>query len=262
MKDYQILFLDIDGTILRPDHTIEDTTIKAINEMKEKDIHVVLSTGRPLHELTEISAELNVDSFIAYNGSYAIYKGKEIFKKYMDDSILSHYLEIAEENQHDFILYSNSHNLSTNLNSQKSMDFYTKFALTKNKQFLPEHLSHILSATVLTNDQNEQALYPEYEGIFFSPVNVNGMQNCFDILMDDINKGVAVQSMLSYLDIPREHAIAFGDGLNDKEMLSYVGEGFAMGNAHPALFEYAKHKTTDVHNSGIYNGLKKLGLLI
>jgi hydroxymethylpyrimidine pyrophosphatase-like HAD family hydrolase len=40
-----------------------------------------------------------------------------------------------------------------------------------------------------------------------------------------------------------------------------VGEGFAMGNGHPDLFQYAKHKTTTVNNSGIYNGLKKLGII-
>jgi hydroxymethylpyrimidine pyrophosphatase-like HAD family hydrolase len=44
-------------------------------------------------------------------------------------------------------------------------------------------------------------------------------------------------------------------------MLMTVGEGFAMGNAHPDLFAYAKHKTTAVTDSGIFNGLKTLGLL-
>lgn len=261
MKNYQILFLDIDGTILRPDHSIEDSTLEAISTMKQKGIHVVLSTGRPLHELTDIATKLQIDSFITYNGSYAIFKGKEIFKKHMDEKIITNYLEIAKENNHDFILYTNSHNLSTSMESAKANDFLNKFALTKNKPFDREQISQILSATIITNHENERTFYPEFEGIFLSPVNVNGMNHCFDILMKKINKGVAVQSMLSYLKIPQELSIAFGDGLNDKEMLKFVGEGFAMGNGHPDLVHYANHKTTDVHNSGVYNGLKKLGLL-
>jgi hydroxymethylpyrimidine pyrophosphatase-like HAD family hydrolase len=34
-----------------------------------------------------------------------------------------------------------------------------------------------------------------------------------------------------------------------------------MGNGHPDLFQYAKHRTTNVSDSGIYNGLKMLGLV-
>ena len=51
MGHYKILFLDIDGTILRPDDTIEDSTKTAINEMKKQNIEVVLATGRPIHEI-------------------------------------------------------------------------------------------------------------------------------------------------------------------------------------------------------------------
>ena len=65
----------------------------------------------------------------------------------------------------------------------------------------------------------------------------------------------------STVQIIKEQSIAFGDGMNDKEMLEVVGERFAMGNAHPELFQYAKYNTTAVTDSGIFNGLKKLGLV-
>nr|WP_165786600.1 HAD hydrolase family protein [Heyndrickxia camelliae] len=87
------------------------------------------------------------------------------------------------------------------------------------------------------------------------------MNHYFDIIRNNVNKGTSVKRVLDYLGIPIENSIAFGDGLNDKEMLCCAGEGFAMGNSHPELFKYAKHKTTDVMDSGIYNGLKLLGLL-
>jgi hydroxymethylpyrimidine pyrophosphatase-like HAD family hydrolase len=49
-----------------------------------------------------------------------------------------------------------------------------------------------------------------------------------------VNKGEAVKKVLQVLKIKKEQAIAFGDGMNDKEMLEVVGESFAMGNAHPS----------------------------
>ncbi|MGJ7921093.1 Cof-type HAD-IIB family hydrolase [Neobacillus sp. LXY-4] len=261
MKDYKIIFLDIDGTILRTDHTIEDSTKEAISKMKLKGIEVILATGRPLHELQDIASELEIDSFISYNGAYAIYKGNEIFKEQVDENILSTYINVAEERNHELILFTNTHNLSTNLESKRTTHFFDLFGLTKNQSYTPDDIGNILSLTVIANHPSEIKHYPPYEGVHFSQVHVHGMEHCFDVLMEKVNKGVAVHSMLQHLNIPRELAIAFGDGLNDKEMLSYVGEGVAMGNGHPELFSYAKHTTTDVDNSGIYNGLKMLGLL-
>lgn len=80
MTNYKILFLDIDGTLLRPDDTIEDSSKKAIAEVKKKGIEVFLATGRPLHEISHIAEELNIESFIGYNGAYAIHKGEDIFR--------------------------------------------------------------------------------------------------------------------------------------------------------------------------------------
>lgn len=261
MKDYKILFLDIDGTIVRPDHTIEESTRIAIAEMKNKGIEVVLATGRPLHEIMETAKELQIDSFVAYNGSLAIYKGTEIFKEFMDGDNLRKYLEVAKAHNHEIILYSRNKNYLTNLETPLVKQFLEQFHLKKNEMFTGESINEILSLTLLTPDENEINHYPELENIHFSQVNVNGYTGCYDVILDNVNKGVAVKKILDHLLIPEGLAIAFGDGLNDVEMLSTVGESFAMGNAHPKLKPYAKHVTTDVHNSGVYNGLKSLGLL-
>lgn len=261
MQDYKILFLDIDGTILRPDHTIEASTKQAIMQIKQKGLDVVLATGRPLHELEEIATELDIQSFISYNGSYAIYNGQEIFKRYINTNIIDDFIAIASAHGHELIFYTNQENLMVNPDSKKIKTFLEHFSFTKNNAFKDEYRDQIFSATLITNHQDDHTLYPTNNGVLLSQINVEGMHHCFDMLVADINKGIAVQAMLNSLNIRPELAIAFGDGLNDKEMLSLVGEGIAMGNSNPGLFQYAKHITTDVCNSGVYNGLKLLALL-
>ena len=65
----------------------------------------------------------------------------------------------------------------------------------------------------------------------------------------------------SLVGLKPEDAVAFGDGLNDMEMLSYVGFGIAMGNSHKDLLPYADHVTTHVDEEGVRNGLITAGLL-
>ena len=115
--------------------------------------------------------------------------------------------------------------------------------------------------TLIHLNQSETSHYQIDDNLRFSEVNVDGARDAFDVLRLNMNKGEAVKKVLQRLQIPKEQAIAFGDGMNDKEMLEVVGESFAMGNAHSDLFQYAKYRTTAVTDSGIFNGLKTLGLV-
>jgi Cof subfamily protein (haloacid dehalogenase superfamily) len=262
MTNYKILFLDIDGTILKPDDTIEESTKRAVAEVMRKGVEVFLATGRPLHEIADIAMELNIQSFIGYNGAYAIHKGKDIFKTPMNASTVEKYVDIARKNGHELVLYTHEKNYFSDLESSFVKKFIHAFHIQKNTSYSTDILQQILGITLINLSENEPALYEKEDpSIHLSQVNVDGLRHCYDVIRDNVNKGIAVQHILELLDIPRESSIAFGDGMNDKEMLSYVGEGFAMGNGHPDLFEYAKHKTTKVTDSGIYNGLKSLGLV-
>jgi Cof subfamily protein (haloacid dehalogenase superfamily) len=262
MPNYKVLFLDIDGTLVKPDDTIEDSAKEAITQVQAKGLEVFFATGRPLHEIVDLAKELNISSFIGYNGAYAIYQGKDIFQEPMNSSTVSHFIKIAKENDHEVVLYTNRKNAFTNLNSETVLEFMKTFHLHKNELYDASINRAVLGMTLINlKKDDEPALYNNEEGIHLSQVNVEGMRHCYDVIRDRVNKGYGVQVVLKQLGLNKENSIAFGDGMNDKEMLQNVGEGFAMGNGHPDLFQYAKHRTTDVSDSGIYNGLKMLGLV-
>ncbi|MGP4041990.1 Cof-type HAD-IIB family hydrolase [Gracilibacillus sp. D59] len=262
MNNYKALFLDIDGTILGRDHTIEDTTKTAIKQAQDKGIEVFLATGRPLHEVHDIAETLAVDSFIGYNGAYAIYNGKIVVDEPIADSMIDHFLDVAKQNEHEMILYTNELNLLTSETKPIVKSFIDYFALKDYQPYEDKYRNQILGITLMNVKPDETALYDlKGEYIYFSQVNVEGLENCYDMIRENVNKGQAIKKVLKQLDIPAEAAIAFGDGMNDKQMLQYAGESFAMGNATPDLFQYAKHRTTSVEDSGIYNGLKQLGIV-
>lgn len=261
MNSYKILFLDIDGTVMRPDHTIEESTKTAISTLQQKGIETVLATGRPIHEISEIAQQLHIDSFIGYNGAYAIYKGKDIFKKPMGRESVRYFLETAEEHEHELVLYSSSKNHFTNMHKPSVEAFKKQFHLNQNEPYTETVSDDILGMTIIAAADSDSKLYAGEKDIHLSQVNVDGFRHCFDVIRENVHKGTGVNAMLEELDIPHEASIAFGDGMNDKEMIAAAGEGFAMGNSMPELFSYAKHRTTDVMDSGVYNGLKSLGLL-
>ncbi|WP_188455899.1 HAD family hydrolase [Virgibacillus oceani] len=259
--NYSILFLDIDGTILKPDHTYTASTKEAIIQLQEKGIEVFLATGRPIHEIRELAGELGVDSFIGYNGALAIYQNETIIEEPMDKNTIEEFLKVARRNHHEMVLYTDNTNYFTSPDAPEVRKFIETFQMTYNDTFTPEITNRVLGATVMKLNIKQAELYEIETDIHLSHVNVEGAQNCYDVIRKTVNKGEAINRVLKRLNIPKENAIAFGDGMNDKEMLQAVGEGFAMGNADPELFAYAKNKTATVEESGIFNGLKSLGLV-
>ncbi|WP_430790724.1 HAD family hydrolase [Virgibacillus flavescens] len=260
---YHTLFLDIDGTILKPDHTVMDSTKDAIDQVKEQGMDVFIATGRPLHEIYGLAEELKVNSFIGYNGALAVYQNKRIVDEPMDQNTIKKFLEIADKHNHEMVIYTGEKNYYTALDGDATQAFVTAFKLQENEQLKPEHAisDKILSMTLIDMDEEDIALYTSEDDLFMSPVNVNGISSCYDVIRNNVNKGEAIKAILQKLDRSEEGTIAFGDGMNDKEMLQVVEAGFAMGNAHPDLFTYATKRTTTVSDSGIFNGLKELGLV-
>lgn len=260
MTKSQILFLDIDGTILLPDHTIQPSTIEAIKQVKDQGIEVFLATGRPLHEITELITKLEIDSCIGYNGGYAIYQNEEIYQRPMKRKIVKHFIETSARYKQELVLYRKDANLFTNMTTNYVNHFISYFDLKLNRLYQPVDRDDILGITVMNLPEDYLDHY-QTDSLFLSQVNVDRLRDSYDVIQKDVNKGVAIKAILTRLAIDPENAIAFGDGLNDREMLSVVGKSFAMGNANPNLFQYANYQTTNVNDNGIFNGLKQLGLV-
>ncbi|MGE5708251.1 MAG: HAD-IIB family hydrolase, partial [Bacteroidota bacterium] len=73
-----------------------------------------------------------------------------------------------------------------------------------------------------------------------------------------ISKGEALAFLAESLGVAREEVVAFGDGMNDAEMLTYAGLGVAMGNAADGLKKFADRVAPSIHEEGLAQVLEEL----
>lgn len=86
-------------------------------------------------------------------------------------------------------------------------------------------------------------------------------KNSGELSLPGVNKALAIETLLEYLNLSKEDTYAYGDGINDFEMIAFVKDGIAMRNANEALKEIA-YDITDIHDEGgIYNSFKKYKLI-
>ena len=75
------------------------------------------------------------------------------------------------------------------------------------------------------------------------------------------DKGSAVKRLCEFMGVAREDTIAFGDSMNDLEMLKAVGTSVCMANGSPTLLKMAHMVCPPVTEDGLYSGFEKLNLL-
>ena len=72
------------------------------------------------------------------------------------------------------------------------------------------------------------------------------------------NKGVALKFLQNELKITKDNTMAFGDFMNDIEMLMNAKYSFAMANALPAVKDVAKYMTDTNDNKGVFKILTQI----
>ena len=74
--------------------------------------------------------------------------------------------------------------------------------------------------------------------------------------MKDLDKGTGVAALVQAIGEDIATTVGIGDSSNDKEMISRVGLGIAMGNATDDVKKIADWVTTDVNDDGLKNAVE------
>jgi hydroxymethylpyrimidine pyrophosphatase-like HAD family hydrolase len=104
---------------------------------------------------------------------------------------------------------------------------------------------------------------PGANGVFEKLLSWHGVTGLIDptlrkymeLYSSDISKATGIERALEYMGIPLEESYAFGDGLNDLEMMGTVGHALVMGNAGPELKALAEHVLPTVDEDGVADGI-------
>lgn len=254
----KIVFFDIDGTLLDEHKNIPAESVEAVHRLKEKGVYVAIATGRAPFMYEHLRQELGIHSYISFNGQLVVLEGEIIFEEVLPERELDTLREHAQRQGHPLV-YLNETKMTA---SEEDHPFIAE-SIGSLKLPYPAidpvfYKNHpVYQALIFCEEHEEDQYHRSYKPFRF----VRWHKYSTDVLPARGSKARGIQKMLDHLKIDRENAFAFGDGLNDSEMLEFVGTGVAMGNAHPQVKKVADTVTDHVSKAGLAKGLKKVGLL-
>lgn len=82
-----------------------------------------------------------------------------------------------------------------------------------------------------------------------------------EIIQRDMDKGEAMERVCEYYGADLADTVAFGDSMNDRQMLEYAGIAVAMGNSCQELKDSADVVCGSVYEDGIYFEFKRMKLI-
>jgi HAD superfamily hydrolase (TIGR01484 family) len=114
----KIVFFDIDGTLLDNDKKLPESTKEAIWKLKESGVFVAIATGRAPFMFKELREELEIDSFVSFNGQYVVFENKVIYKNPLDPTELENLINYSASHKHPLV-FLNEKEMTSNIENHQ-----------------------------------------------------------------------------------------------------------------------------------------------
>lgn len=258
----KLIATDIDGTLVNKKKELPPDFDEVIKALKEKGISFAVASGRSISALeVQFAPYLDDISLICDNGALIVDRGQKLSCSVMPREKVVRIIDICEENgMVPLLCTSGMTYLADSDDGYKNevMLYYNRRTILKD---LRQFKDDVTKVAVYQKDGIENNGLEILDREFGSDlaVQLSGYY-WVDIMNPGISKGRGIEILQQRLGANYENTMAFGDYLNDIEMLNSAYYSYAMENAHPAVHAAANFATGSCEDFAVTKEIKELVL--
>lgn len=257
---YELLVLDVDGTLVNSNKEISERTRDAIVECQEQGIKVAIASGRCTEGIRHQAANIRLDQYggyiISFNGGRItnFATGEVIYDITLPDGMLHELYDYSRQEGTGLLTYHEGKIVAHSDTDPYIVmdargcdipiwvpeDFHRDVRFAGNKCILtgdPEHLEK-LERKAARDFAGRLSVYRS-EGFYL------------EMMPPGVDKAYGVSKLLERLGYHRSQMVCCGDGFNDLSMLAYAGVGVAMANAPEDLKKKADYVAPSCDEDGL-----------
>lgn len=265
------LFFDIDGTLIdtfgafkegTASPEIPQSTIDELHRLQSAGHKLFIASGRPLGFINDVVTRVGFDGYVLFNGGYVEMDGEPIFRKHLGFKTAVLTAEVLDGIGAEYMIEARDV-IYIEPRFSNTIDHFSRF-LNGNVRME----THFDRGNALRRCIKLEADFSQHRPGTFArlwntlgamvKIDENGTGNHAEFYSREISKAVGIQKILDRLKLAREDCYAFGDGLNDLEMLEFAGCGVAMGNGAPEVKAVADLIAPPVNEDGMARVLREL----
>lgn len=257
----KLIATDMDGTFLDSDKRFDPEFIDIFYQLKEKGIKFVIASGNQYYRLYQKFLPLSEQMyFIAENGSYIAEGSTELYCNTIANDDLEKIKQVVCKPNHLFVIICGRKGAYALISDHKYESLirihYCNYQFVESFDDVDDE---IMKVAIYDPNEKINDELKIIEPLLPKSVKVVTAGNMWmDIQNRDINKGIGMQFLQAIYEIEPDECMAFGDQMNDYELLQQVKYGYAMDNAVEPIKNIAYEVIGSNDEQGVLIKIKEL----
>ncbi|CAM4446541.1 Cof-type HAD-IIB family hydrolase [Vibrio agarivorans] len=245
---YSIVASDLDGTLLAPNHQLSDYTKKTLKTLSEQGFTFIFATGRHHIDVAGIRQNVGIPAYmITSNGARVHDQNDELmYSNNVPSSLVQKVIDLAKDDDSLFIHLYRNEEWMLNKHDATLAKFHDEsgfsYQIFDTNSAPTEGIAKIFFTQTENDHEYLVTLEDKLNQLFGDELNVAfSTPWCLEVMAADVSKGEALKVVAESLGKSLQDCIAFGDGMNDAEMLTMAGKGLVMADAHIKVKQALPH---------------------
>lgn len=268
MSRYRLIALDMDGTLLKSDKTLDPDTIRDIKEAATQGIQAVYCSGRGIMELTSYIAQLpSMRYAVCMSGAmvYDLQERRSIYSRTVEGGYVQKIVEVATkyDAMAHFLTETESIVRIDQVSHMKDfhMGIYQPMfheLTTRVEDMAAEAMRYDSVPKVNVYFRSAQDRQEGYEMLKHLPLSFAFAETTsLEMNAKGVTKASGLRALADYLGIAMADTMGIGDADNDRAVLEAVGLSAAMGNASEDIKELCDVVTADNDHNGVGKAIRE-----
>ena len=263
---YSLIATDLDGTLLNADHQIDAFTVETLGALHARGLPFVIATGRHYRDVAGIRDLLGIRPYLITSNGARIHAP--------DDTLLHACNlpaptvrrivtpQIAGDHGRVIVSLFSDDAWLIDRDARHLLAFHRESGFGYRVTDLPAHDGDGIGKVLYIGDPTDLAVIAaKLADEFGAALSVTySLPDCLEVMAAEVSKGRALRVVLRRLGIDASGCVAFGDNLNDIDLLETAGHPFMMNNANPDLMVRlpAVPRIGNHFEAGVAHQLRKL----
>lgn len=269
-EDIKIIMTDVDGTFITDEHIVHEKTRSAIQNLRQNypEIPIIVTTGKHRSACDWFIKELGFEDSPAASCHGAILHGpfgKVISSQTLDPSTAFEIVQTAKSLNRTCFLFTPEDVVLVHEEIDPKRDWLSivrkierNLIDGKDESFLQKVKTgqiKVIKVTIPVEESSMTSVQQSFSNHLLESHPelslTTALPFVLEIVQKSINKSVALKHFCHQFQCNENQVLAFGDGMNDLEMLGTAGFGVAMGNADERIKTVAKYVTLSNNEGGV-----------
>ncbi|ANF58437.1 Cof-type HAD-IIB family hydrolase [Halotalea alkalilenta] len=247
-----LIVSDLDNTLLNTDHRLDPLTIETFQEMERRGAVLAIASGRHYRDIRAVREQLGVDAYIiSTNGAHLYDRRDRLVSERLLPATLVHDLTLLDKPDSVRLNVYTGSGWLIDAPDQRLLAFHhsTGFVYEVDPALRGKARDDVGKVLFIGDPSELAPIEREVRERFGGQAHVTySLPDSLEVMARDVNKGRALGVLLEILGMTPAQCVAFGDNLNDVEMLELAEGACVMENANPLLFEALPHAKVIGHH--------------